>query len=151
MAKIPAIEQIYYLNSPPDRVFAALTDPAELARWFVDKASFNPKKGGSFRLHWAAGYTMRGKVRSIEPPKKLYLEWVDRMEGGKVFATEARFSLKKRGKGTLLTLTHRGFKSGKQWVALYGGIQSGWAYYLSNLRAVLDHDLDLRSKHDALG
>lgn len=151
MAKIGPIEQTYRLAAPPERVFAALTDPEELVKWFVDKAEFSPKKGGSFRLKWAAGYSLKGRVKAIEPPKKLHLAWIDRFEGGKVFETEARFSLKKKGKGTLLTVTHRGFKSGKQWIALYGGIQSGWAYYLSNLRSVLDHGTDLRSEFDVLG
>lgn len=151
MAKIPPIEQTYYLAASPRQVFAALTEPAELARWFADKATVVPNAGGTFRLTWSAGYTMRGKIRLLDPPRKLYVEWVDRFEGGKVFSTEARFSLKKQGRGTLLSLTHRGFKSGKRWVALYGGIQSGWAYYLSNLRSVLEHGTDLRSKRDVLG
>jgi len=150
MAKIGPIEQTYYLAAPPERVFAALTEPEELAKWFVEKAEFTPKKGGTFRLRWAGGYTLKGRVRAIEPPKKLALDWIDRFEGGKVFETEARFAIKKKGKGTLLTVTHRGFKSGKQWIALYGAIQSGWAYYLSNLRSVVDHGVDLRSELDAL-
>jgi len=151
MAKIPAIEQTYYYAATPERVFAALTQPAELAKWFVDRAVVVPKKGGAFRLSWSAGYTMKGKVRRFEAPRKLYLEWVDRFEKGKVFVTESRFELKKQGKGTLLSLNHRGFKSGRRWVTLYGGIQSGWAYYLTNLRSVLEHDTDLRSKLDTLG
>jgi uncharacterized protein YndB with AHSA1/START domain len=108
------------------------------------------RKGGSYRLTWAAGYTMRGKVRSADPPKQLSVRWIDRFEGGRVFETDARFSFSRRGKGTQLTVTHRGFKSGKKWVALYGAIQSGWAYYLTNLRSVLEHGVDLRSNRDAL-
>lgn len=151
MAKIPPIEHTFYYAVSPDRLFAAFTDPAELAKWFVEKASIAPRKGAAFRLTWAGGYTMRGKVKSIEPGKRLALAWVDRFEGGKVFETEARFVFTKKGRGTLLTLTHRGFKSGKKWVALYGGIESGWAYYLTNLRSVLEHGIDLRSDRDALG
>jgi len=151
MAKIPAIEHSYFYRVPPERVFAALTQPDELAKWFVEKAAFTPKKGGTFRLTWAGGYTMKGKVRAFEPAKKLNLEWCDRFKGKKTFVTEARFTLKKKGKGTLLSLTHRGFKSGKSWVALYGGIESGWAYYLTNLRSVLEHGVDLRTEYDSLG
>ncbi len=151
MGKIPPIEQTFYYAVPPERVYAALTEPGELTKWFADKAEFTPKKGGTFRLTWATGYTMRGKVKNLDPAKKLSLAWVDRFEGGKVFETEARFVFAKKGKGTQLSLTHRGFKSGKKWVALYGGIQSGWAYYLTNLRSVLEHGIDLRSSRDALG
>lgn len=144
MAKVPAIEQTFYYAVPVDRVYAALTDPRRLVEWFVDKARITAKKGGSFRFTWGT-YTLRGKVRGAEPPKRLILLWVDRFKGGKVFETEVRFELRKRRKGTLLTVTHSGFKDGKRWVALFGSIQSGWAHYLTNLKSVLEHGVDLRS------
>lgn len=148
MVKVPSIEQTYYYAAAPARVYAALTEPKELARWFSQKAEVNLRKGGPFRLSWADGYTMRGKVKSVEPGKRLTVTWVDRPEGRKVFETVARFDLRKRGAGTLLTVTHGGFKSGKKWVWLHGAISSGWAYYLTNLRSVLEHGTDLRSKLD---
>lgn len=151
MAKVPTIEHTFYYPVPPARLFAALTEPDELAKWFVEKAVITLKKGSGFRLTWRGGYTMRGRVKNVESPKKLYLAWVDRFENGKVFETEARFTLAKKGKGTLLTLSHRGFKSGKKWVGLYGAIESGWAYYLLNLRSVLEHGVDLRDERDVLG
>ena len=151
MAKIPTIEQTFYYAAPPERVYSALTESNELIRWFADKASVVPRKGGAFRLTWSTGYSMRGKVKSVDPGKRLQIAWVDRFERGKVFETEARFVFVKRGRGTQLTVIHRGFKSGKKWVALYGSIQSGWAYYLTNLRSVLEHGIDLRSDRDALG
>jgi len=151
MAKIPPIEQTFYYAVPPDRLFAAFTDPTVLTKWFVEKAVITPRKGSTFRFTWAGEYTMRGKVKNVVPPQKLTLTWVDRFERGKVFETEARFVFTKRGRGTQLSLIHRGFKSGKKWVALYGAIQSGWAYYLTNLRSVLEHGVDLRSDRDTLG
>ncbi|HYA57685.1 MAG TPA: SRPBCC domain-containing protein [Thermoplasmata archaeon] len=151
MAKVPPIEQTYFYAVSPSRVFAALTEPAQLTKWFAHKAVVAPEKGGAYRLSWRGGYTMRGKVRAFDPPKKLHVDWVDRFAGKKTFVTQARFTLERKGRGTILSLTHRGFKSGKQWVALYGGIQSGWAYYLTNLRSVLEHGVDLRTDLDALG
>jgi uncharacterized protein YndB with AHSA1/START domain len=151
MARVPPIEQTFYYALPPNRVFAALTEPKALAGWFVEKADVTLEKGATFRLTWPGGYTMTGRVRSVRPPSRLGLSWIDQFEGGKVFETEVRFDLRRRGKGTLLTVSHRGFKKGKRWVALYGSIQSGWAYYLTNLRSVLEHGVDLRSSQDALG
>lgn len=149
MAKIPPISQTYYYAVAPGRVFAALTEPDELSKWFVEKAVLTLRKGASFRLTWRGGFTMKGRVNAIDPPKKISLDWIDRIDG-RTFETEVRFVLTRRGKGTLLSVTHRGFKSGKRWVALYGAIQSGWAYYLTNLRSVLEHGVDLRSDLDAL-
>jgi uncharacterized protein YndB with AHSA1/START domain len=150
MAKPPAVRQVYIFVAPPARVFAALTDAKQIPKWFAAKATVTPRKGGRYRLSWGAAYTMRGKVLDIQPSKMLRLAWVDRLDGGKEFATEARFELAKHGRGTKLTVTHRGFKSGKKWVALHGAVSSGWAYYLMNLKSVLDHGTDLRSPSDAI-
>jgi uncharacterized protein YndB with AHSA1/START domain len=151
MAKPPAIHQTYYFSVPPARVFAALTEPAQLKKWFVKRAVVTLRKGGAFRLSWNGGYSMRGNVLLSEPPRTLHVAWKDRLDGGRLFETEARFTIAKKGRGTTLSLTHRGFKSGKKWISLYGAVQSGWAYYLTNLKSVLDHGTDLRSAADQLG
>ncbi len=149
MPKIPPITKVYYYAAPREKVFAALTDPKQLAKWFLAKAAVTPKKGGTFRFTWReGGYSMRGKVNEFDPPKRVHYEWNDRFEGGKLFRTEARFSLARKGRGTELRLHHRGFKSGKKWTWLYGAINSGWTYYLLNLKSVLEHGTDLRSKRD---
>ncbi len=150
MAKIPSIEQTYYLAAAPAKVFAALTSPKGLSSWFLESAEIELRDGAPFRFVWRGGHTMEGKVREVRPPKRLELAWIDRFPGQKVFKTVARFDLRKRRTGTLLTLTHSGFKSGRKWIALYGAIESGWAHYLTNLRSVLEHGTDLRSDLDEI-
>jgi uncharacterized protein YndB with AHSA1/START domain len=150
MAKVPSVSQTYFLAAPPAKVFAALTQPKQLARWFVRTATVELREGGDYRLTWAPGVTMKGKVRSFNAPTKLVVDWHDRLEGGKAFDTVARFRLRKRGKGTLLVVEHEGFRSGKSWVRLFGAVQSGWAYYLQNLKSLLEHGIDLRNEVDQL-
>ena len=150
MAKVPSIRQVFFYRAPPSRVFAALTEPSELAKWFPEEAEVELEKGGKFRLRFAGGFEMRGKVKKAKAPTRLSVNWIDRLEKGKTFKTSAEFRLEAKNGGTLLTLNHTGFGSGKPWVYLYGAIQSGWAYYLTNLRSVLEHSTDLRSEHDAV-
>jgi len=150
MARVPQIEQTYYYAASPRKVFQALTEPKQLRRWFLEDATMELREGAPFRFTWRGGYSLKGKVRLVRTGRRLELAWTDRFPGGKVFKTVARFDLRKRGRGTLLRLTHRGFKSGRKWVALFGSIESGWAYYLTNLRAVLEHGIDLRSDLDLL-
>lgn len=149
MAKPPAVEQTFYYAVPPAEVFAALSEPKGLRRWFLEDAVLQPKRGTSFRFTWRGGYTMKGKVLRARAGRSLELAWVDKF-GGKVFKTAARFDLARKGSGTVLQLTHRGFKSGKKWTALYGAVGAGWAYYLTNLRSVLEHGVDLRSDLDEI-
>jgi uncharacterized protein YndB with AHSA1/START domain len=150
MGKLPPVEQKYLIGAPPAKVFAALTQPRQLARWFVTSAVVDLRAGGDYRLSWAPEVGMKGKVRSFTAPTKLVVDWHDKMPGGKAFDTVARFRLRKRGKATVLTVTHDGFRSGKSWVPLFGAVQSGWAYYLQNLKSVLEHGTDLRTDIDQL-
>jgi len=148
MAKVPPIGMTFYYNAPVATVFEALTAPKQLAKWFVASAEVEAEKGGAFRFVWQGGYTMESRIKSFDPPRKVAFTWVDRWDDGTTFKTLARFDLRRKGKGTLLTLTHKGFKAGKEWIELYGAIQSGWAYFLLNLRSVLEHGTDLRSAGD---
>jgi uncharacterized protein YndB with AHSA1/START domain len=150
MAKAPAVEETFYYGVPAAQVYAALTEPKGLCRWFLEDAEFELREGASFRFTWVGGYSMKGKVRKFRAGKTVELAWNDRFPRRKVMKTVARFELKREGSGTLLTLRHSGFKSGRRWWLLRGAIQAGWAYYLTNLKAVLEHGTDLRSEHDSV-
>jgi uncharacterized protein YndB with AHSA1/START domain len=150
MARPPEIEQKFYYEVPPRKLFSALSDRRRLVSWFVSEAQLEPRAGTSFRFAWKSGYVLKGKVRRVKAPTTLELLWADRFEDGKSFKTVVRFTLRKRGRGTLLTVRHGGFKSGRRWVALHGSIAAGWAYYLTNLRSVLEHGIDLRNERDAV-
>jgi uncharacterized protein YndB with AHSA1/START domain len=146
-SKKRVVEQEYFYGVSPEIVYRALTEPAELAKWFVSKAKFKPKEGRSYTLVWSGGASHTGKVLKVVPNRKLVLSWPDEIEG-KLYETEATFTMKKKEKGTLLKVKHTGFKKGSDWVWLFGAVQSGWAYYLTNLKSVLAQGVDLRSKHD---
>ena len=83
----------------------------------------------------------------VVPGRLLLLSWPNTFKG-KTFETQARFTLKKKRSGTLLTVRHTGFEEGDDWVWLYGAVQSGWAYFLTNLKSVLANGKDLRSEFD---
>jgi uncharacterized protein YndB with AHSA1/START domain len=148
MAKPPRVEMSYYYAAPPAEVYAALTEPKRLTTWFAPEARVTLRKGGTYRLRWPGGVSMRGRVKKFEPGRLLVIDWIDRLEGGRVFETEARFELERTGRGTLLSITHSGFQKGPRWTALYGGVTFGWTYYLLNLRSVLEHGTDLRDARD---
>ena len=146
--KARIVEQEYYYDATPDKVFKALTVPKELKKWFLGDAKIRAKEGSTYKFTWKGGFSHIGKVEKVETDRELVLTWPDKINN-KVYETRAAFTMKKKGRGTLLKVKHTGFKDGEDWIWLFGGVQSGWAYYLTNLKSVLSQGVDLRSEFDS--
>ena len=87
---------------------------------------------------------MTSKVKKFDKNKTVSFVWIDKMSDGDIAKTTASFDVAKKGKGTLLQLRHTGFKNPEH----FADCSSRWAYYLTNMKSVLDHGQDLRSRHD---
>lgn len=136
--------QSYFLEASPTAVFRALTNPEALTGWFLSAAKVEPRKGGAFEFDWIGGYHMESTLSGFVRNQAVSFLWVDRLPNGKFVTTYAGFTLKKKGKGTLLVLRHEGFNDPGH----FAECSSRWAYYLTNLKSVLAHGKDLRSEFD---
>lgn len=141
------IEQKVFVKAPVGDVFRALSDPSELRRWFLKSARVPAKAGEDYEFVWQGGYRHEGKVLEYVPNRRLSLSWPNR-HGGRTNWSTATFTVSKEGRGTLLHLRHAAFPREGGWVGVYGDTSSGWAYYLMNLKSVLEHGHDLRSPKD---
>jgi uncharacterized protein YndB with AHSA1/START domain len=139
------IRQVYQIAAPPKAVFRALTESKELVRWFLAKATLEKVRGGKYAFTWHGGYRHTGTVLAFEPDRRLTLTW----PSGKLPDTRATFTLRRSGRGTRVEIRHSGYGTSTAWLELYGGTQSGWAYFFMNLKSVLEHGVDLRSARDA--
>jgi uncharacterized protein YndB with AHSA1/START domain len=144
MSKSHTIEQVYYFQSPPEEVFGALTDSKMLVKWFLSNAKVVPKKGGSYSFDWIGGYHMDGEVKKFKANEAVSFTWSDKLKSGETSETTASFEVASKGNGTLLRLRHTGFRDPEH----FAECSSRWGYYLTNMKSVLDHDTDLRSKYD---
>jgi uncharacterized protein YndB with AHSA1/START domain len=95
-------EQTY--PHPPERVWRALTDPAELGVWLMatDFVAV-PGRKFSFDARPALGI-IDGEVLDVEPPRLLRCRW-----SGEFGHTVVTFTLTPAGGGTRLRVTHSGW------------------------------------------
>src|SRR5271170_2476660 len=138
------IHQVFHLRAPVAKVFRALTDPSEITKWFLAKAQLTPRRGGRYDFTWQGGYRHEAAVLEFVQNRRLTLEWPGVGRG----ITRVTFSVRREGMGTRLEVRHTGYRRTPAWLEMYGGTQSGWAYYLMNLKSVLEHGHDLRSAGD---
>jgi uncharacterized protein YndB with AHSA1/START domain len=65
------------VDSDPDRVWEALTDPALLERWLAEEVELEPHEGGRVTARDRDGRGRTGVVEHVEPPRTLVLRWRD--------------------------------------------------------------------------
>ncbi|MFT3839046.1 MAG: SRPBCC domain-containing protein [Myxococcaceae bacterium] len=111
----PDFSRTVVIDAPPERVWRALTDPAELKQWMAD-----PKVGVEVSTTWEVGSPIRvtgfhvtrfvnsGVVEHFEPPRRLRYthlssisKLADKPENHAVF----EFRLEAAGPQTTLTVT----------------------------------------------
>ena len=107
-------------KAPPERVFAAFTDPGLLAQWWGPEGAACPvceidlRIGGKWRTcmrgamgeHWVSGV-----YREIAPPRRLAFTWAWEENGVRGHETVVELEFMAAGRNTRLVLHQRGFDS----------------------------------------
>ena len=95
------IEQTYFINAAPERVWAALTDAALMTKWTGTAAQYEARVGGAYAL-WDD--YVRGEVVVCDPPKQLAQTW--QPNNWAIQDSVVTLTLRKSRGGTRLDLTH---------------------------------------------
>jgi uncharacterized protein YndB with AHSA1/START domain len=128
------------IRAPRERVWAALTEPKQLLRWFPTKrAEIDLRPGGDALLEWDEARA-EAVVDVVEPPGRFVFRW--RPEGlGRPFTTVS-FTLEDSADGaaTHLTLVESGFASLPDQIETQSqkGNDEGWAHELGELKEYLE-------------
>lgn len=147
---------ITYIDTTPERLWQALTDPAFISRYF---------EGGGPSSDWQPGSPVLWKmdagdqwhdwdqhVLESDPPRRLSYTW-HRFEPEMAEAfgisgerleklrnerrSKVTFDIEQAGAAAKLTVTHDDFDPGSEMLA---GISEGWPAILSNLKTLLESD-----------
>jgi uncharacterized protein YndB with AHSA1/START domain len=118
-----------YLPGPVERVWAYLTDPEFLVKWFSDGIVAD-RVGGEVRFEMGA----TGRITAFEPPRLLEYTWNElQLSRGPIVNALVRWELSEEGDGVRLTLTHSRLPENE--VLAHG---AGWHAFLHRLYACVD-------------
>ncbi len=140
-----------YVDTSPTRVYKTLATAGGLEKWFPNVARFASKAGtvrkrneltrkGDAYYKWfiyAGGVEGTGKVLDARKDRLLKM----------TFGTNGQitFTLRRQGSGTLVELTQdRIPTTPKARIDSHMGCRTGWTFFLTNLKSVLEGGPDLR-------
>lgn len=106
------------IAAPPERVFAALTDPQQVPQWWGQQGVYQVTKwqndlrpGGRWRSEGTKiggqAFHVEGEYLEVDPPHLLVHTWNPSYR--KLPTTTVRWELQAYKGGTLVKLTHSGF------------------------------------------
>ena len=122
------------IASAPARVWEAITQEDEIARWWSDEAQVKPVVGslGEFRFKPPAG-VLQFEVAELEQDKKVH--WLSRQGPPQWAGTSVTWQLEPVQNGTRVIFTHDGFT---QVDMVYEQTQGNWEYFLGSLKSYLE-------------
>jgi uncharacterized protein YndB with AHSA1/START domain len=138
----PSLTFKRHLNAPPEKVYAAWTDPEKIIRWFGRsdakpgsfEADIDARIGGHFRVSFSTDneyYQVGGVYREVVPNQRLVFSWAWHSTPER--ESLVTVSLQREGDGTLLTLCHEQFID----QAARDGHERGWIGALDKLEKYL--------------
>lgn len=136
MTVLDTIERKMTFELPREVVWAAITEPDQIGRWFGTSAELDLRPGGEGSFYWEhLDVTTPVTIEAVEPPERFAYRWEPggASKGGPTTLVE--FRLEEIPGGTRLTLVESGFSQfgPESWQ----GNEFGWDAELGELRVFL--------------
>lgn len=105
------VEREIVISAPRERVWAVLTEPGHVARWFGDLVEIDLRPGGRAVFGWTEYGSHEARIERVEPPGFFSYRWAhqagDPVAGDT--STLVEFTLEQAGSGTRLRVVETGF------------------------------------------
>jgi uncharacterized protein YndB with AHSA1/START domain len=124
----------FQIQSPIDKVFLAISEPAGLDAWWSKKCSGKPEQGAIYNLYFGPGYNWQARVTLFRPDNDFQLEMVD--ADADWTGSRINFNLKPENGKTSVFFLHTG------WPALNDHYRIScycWAMYLRLLKRYVEY------------
>lgn len=130
------------IKGKAERIFDALTNPAERVKWWGGEGRFqithmesDLRPGGKWLMSgsgYGRPFTVRGEYREVERPRLLVFTWLPDWQGDDTVST-VRFDLEEEGGVTTVRLIHSGLATESSRTS-----HKGWPQILSWLRGYVE-------------
>lgn len=133
------------LSAPIERVWAAITQPEQLSKWFGTHTQFDGLKAGAAIVFGWGDDHFRGVIEEVSPPNRFVYRWNSYHKDSSVPfetlpTTRVTFTLNTVPEGTRLLLVESGFNSlpKENRAKDYQDNSTGWTAELNDLREYLE-------------
>ncbi len=141
-------ETIIDIKTTPEELFRALTDPAQIVKWFAPEARMDPRVGGEYVFSWGPGMEGRTTITAWEPNTHFgtasersvtYGSTGKPVDTGVMQRIAVDYYVESLGDGvTRLRLVQSGFGPEAAWDDEFESIKTGWASFLKKLKEILE-------------
>ena len=141
-----------FVTAPPERVFAAITDPGQMLQWWGQKGMYrctqfqtDLRPGGTWRTDGVRGdgqpFHVGGEYLEVNPPRLLVYTWVASWTGD--LRTTVRWELEATGDGTHVRIRHSGFAARPEAAQEHA---QGWQHVLGWIQAFVEKGATVDSR-----
>jgi uncharacterized protein YndB with AHSA1/START domain len=142
----PSYVYVTYIRSTPEQVWAALTDPQTIRKyWFGITAESDFKSGAAWALKFEDGRVAdTGEILDADPPRRLVIRWRNEFKPELKAEGYSRCTMQIEmadyypdfgGKAVKLSIHHESEGDGDKFIVAVSG---GWPKVISNLKSLLE-------------
>jgi len=140
------VEVIVEINTTPEKVIQAFTDPVMLNEWWgVEKSLIQKKIGGIYTLAWKVmengiGYISTGIIKKYSPIGELAINNFVYLNPGKPFLGPMNLTVKSYKKNgiTNVYLCQDGYKDSDEWDWYYQAVKEAWPVVMQQFKKYLE-------------
>jgi len=122
------------IEAAPERVFNALTQKDEIARWWTDDLSTIPEVGSLSEFYFSKRkFVIQFEVAELEQDKKVH--WLSRKGPPHWVGTSITWQLEPVHNGTQVIFHHDGFAQADE---RYEITRAWWEHFLASLKSYLE-------------
>src|SRR5262245_51777854 len=125
------------IDAKPEEVWKAITEAARVGNWFApDVTGAGSGVGSTLTVSWGGGMEFTTTIDAWEP--NTHVRWVNDDMFGPGTSLVADWHITAEGGKTRVRLVQSGFGEFDGWDDFFEGIDTGWRYFLHNLRVSIE-------------